>query len=98
MRIAALIQNDVIVNVIVLGDDDALENLPAMFGVDDAIDISALDPQPGIGWTRENGAWVAPPPPPPPPPTSEQSEEQADTTAADDESAPIESAPEDAAP
>lgn len=32
------------------------------------IDLSDVDPQPGPGWSYENGVFVEPPPPPAPPP------------------------------
>ena len=53
----AIIDNGVVVNIIV-----APEGWPT------GINITTLDPKPGIGWTFDNGVFVAPPAPEPEPP------------------------------
>ncbi len=60
----ALIRNGVVRNVIV-ATGDFIATILANW--DAAIDISDLDPKPGIGWTY-NGTTFSPPPPGPPPP------------------------------
>lgn len=53
-------------NVIVLDPDTAGD-----YPMDNLIEITSMDPVPGIGWTTaDDGAtWDAPPPPPDPAPT-----------------------------
>ena len=71
-RIALVIEGIIPVNAVVLAEgkpgDDWLNANP------DAVEVTALDPQPGVGtgWTYVKGAWVAPTPPAP---THEQVEQ-----------------------
>lgn len=67
MREAAIIKNDVPVNVIVLADgeggDRALTQYAEM-GIT-CVEITGLAPKPGLGngWHYIDGEWVAPQPP-----------------------------------
>lgn len=67
MRYVALITGEVLDNVIVLGDGDNIAALPSLFGCDDAVDVTDEAVRPGPGWSRVDGAWVAPPEPEPEP-------------------------------
>ena len=61
MRVAALVENETIVNCIVLGNED-VSLLPGLFGVDDAFDVATVDPTPSIGWSLIDGVWTMPRP------------------------------------
>ena len=62
-RIALVIDNKVPVNSVVLPDgkkgDELLADNPTW------VEVTGLDPVPGVGsgWTYKKGLWVAPPPP-----------------------------------
>jgi hypothetical protein len=50
----ALIQNGIVVNTVLAGVNDAKD--PAYLW----LDITSLTPEPGIGWTYDNGVFTAP--------------------------------------
>lgn len=57
----ALVQNNTIVNVVAC--DEAFASTHGL------MEVTQI-PQPGIGWTLNDGEWTAPTPPPAPGPTS----------------------------
>ena len=61
----AIIMSGIVEHVIVSDMDFALQEFAAE-GVD-IIDVSALEPQPGIGWAYASGVFTAPIQPPPEP-------------------------------
>lgn len=65
----ALITGIDVVNVAVAGNPPDLAWLTAMEAEYDAVvDVTGLDPRPGIGWTYENGTFTPEPDPPTPEP------------------------------
>ena len=58
--IFAVMNENFVQNIIVADKDFANKVYPG------SIDITDVDPQPSIGWTLENGLWIAPPPKPDP--------------------------------
>jgi len=64
--IHAVIQNGIVVNIIVADAAWAEENYPG------SVDITGMNPEPGIGWSYDGTTFtppVIPPPEPTPPPT-----------------------------
>lgn len=59
MKNLALMNGNIVVNMIVAEDDYHVEN---------SIEITDATGHPNQSWSYENGVFTAPPPPPPPPP------------------------------
>lgn len=61
--IFALVKDGFVSNVIVLGESDDSSALPPLFGVDEAVNVTAWQPQrPGPGWLWDGQAFTPPPP------------------------------------
>jgi hypothetical protein len=53
----ALLSDSYVVNVVVSDTEDQIGIFASIYEV---VDITNINPQPGTGWTRENGVWYPP--------------------------------------
>lgn len=60
--IAALLNDGLVINVVVLNDDEDLAVVAANLGCDVALDVTDTSPRPGPGWTRLASEWLPPRP------------------------------------